>query len=273
MTSNAWELALAHKVSRVIVAQQDSRGQVSMNSLLNCKTSGIPVERSSDYFERLTGRVLLDERRIKSWLIFSQGFVISKSTLAVKRAMDVLVSLVGLVVMAPVMLLVAVAVKLDSRGPVFYRQERVGRNGRPFTVWKFRSMTVDAEKAGEAQWAAKADTRVTRLGTLLRKARLDELPQLWNVINGSMSLVGPRPERRVFTDQLQLLHRLYDQRHTVRPGLTGWAQIKAPYAGSIEESIEKLSFDLYYIKNLSVFLDLSIMASTLRIVLVGRGAR
>ena len=273
MTSNACELALAHQATRVVVAQHDSRGQVSLNSLLACKTSGISVERGSDYYEQLTGKVLLDGRRIKSWLIFSQGFVISRSTLIVKRMLDLLVAAVGLVLAAPLMLVIALAVKLESRGPVFYRQERVGRHEKPFILWKFRSMADDAEKAGGAQWAAKSDSRVTRLGKVLRKSRLDELPQLWNVLNGSMSFVGPRPERRVFVDQLQEVHRLYQQRHKVRPGLTGWAQIMAPYAASVEESIDKLGFDLYYLKNLSVFLDLSIIASTLRIVLVGRGAR
>ncbi len=273
MTSKAHLLALAHNVSRVVVAQQDSRGQVSLNSLLGCKTSGIPVERGSDYYEKLTGKVLLDGPRVKSWLIFSQGFVISRSTLACKRMVDLVAAAVGLVLALPLMLIVAAAVKLDSRGPILYRQKRVSRDGKPFLLVKFRSMTADAEQAAGAQWAVQADPRVTRVGKLLRKSRLDELPQLWNVLSGSMSLVGPRPERPVFVDQLRLLHPLYEERHNVRPGLTGWAQIKAPYAASLEESIEKLSFDLFYIKNLSLFLDLSIIASTLRIVLVGRGAR
>ncbi len=272
-TDKASELARAHRASVVVVAQQDSRGQVSLNSLMDCKLQGIPVARSSDYYERLTGKVLLDGIRVKSWLIFSQGFVIQRSTLFAKRAIDLAAGAIGLVIAAPLMLLVAIAIKCESRGPVFYRQERVGRNGRLFTLWKFRSMRDDAESVGGAQWAAEVDPRITRIGRFLRKSRLDELPQLWNVLNGSMSLVGPRPERRVFVDRLRLLHPLYEQRHKVRPGLTGWAQIKAAYAASVEESIEKLGFDLYYIKNLSAFLDLSILFSTLRIVLVGRGAR
>jgi exopolysaccharide biosynthesis polyprenyl glycosylphosphotransferase len=208
----------------------------------------------------------------KSWLVFSDGFVVSRGALFAKRVLDLAVAATGLLLGAPVMLLVALAVRLDSPGPVFFRQDRVGRGGREFTLWKFRSMRTDAE-AGGAQWAVKADPRVTRVGRFIRKTRLDELPQLWNVLVGDMSLVGPRPERRLFVEQLKEQIPLYEQRLVVRPGLTGWAQIKAPYASSFEESLEKLKFDLYYIKNLSLFLDISILLSTARTVLLGRGAR
>ncbi len=270
-TSQACELALQHGVTRVIVAAMDYRGRLSMDALLRCKTNGIRVQEGSSYYEQLTGKIMIEGLR-KSWLIFSDGFVVSRGRLFAKRLLDLVVATVGLVLALPFMLLVALAVRLDSPGPIFFRQERVGRRGREFTVWKFRSMRTDAEDGG-ARWAVEGDTRVTRVGRLIRKTRLDELPQLWNVLVGDMSLVGPRPERRMFVDQLKEQCEWYEQRLVVRPGLTGWAQVKAPYASTFEESIEKLKFDLFYIKNLSLFLDISILLSTARIVLLGRGAR
>jgi sugar transferase (PEP-CTERM system associated) len=242
-----------------------------MDSLLECKTSGIKVQEGASYYEQITGKVMLEGLR-KSWLIFSDGFVVSRGTLFAKRLLDLTAASIGLIPAAPLMLLVAIAVRLDSRGPVLFRQERLGRGGKPFTLWKFRSMTTDAEKNG-AVWAVTNDPRVTRVGRFIRKTRLDELPQLWNVLVGDMSLVGPRPEREQFVRQLIESIPFYEQRLVVRPGLTGWAQIKAPYASSFEESMEKLKYDLYYIKNLSLFLDISILLSTARIVLLGRGAR
>jgi sugar transferase (PEP-CTERM system associated) len=270
-TAQACELALQHGVTRVVVAAIDYRGRLSMDALLSCKTHGIRVQEGSSYYEQLTGKIMIEGLR-KSWLIFSDGFVVSRGTLFAKRLLDVLVAAAGLIVALPLMLLVALAVRLDSPGPVFFRQERVGRGGRQFTVWKFRSMRIDAE-AGGARWAVEGDPRITRVGRFIRKTRLDELPQLWNVLVGDMSLVGPRPERQMFVDQLKEQCPWYEQRLVVRPGLTGWAQVKAPYASTFEESIEKLKFDLYYIKNLSLFLDISILLSTARIVLLGRGAR
>ncbi|HEY3570324.1 MAG TPA: sugar transferase [Thermoanaerobaculia bacterium] len=270
-TAQACELAVQHGVTRVVVAAMDYRGHLSMDALLECKTNGIRVQEGYSYYEQLTGKIMVEGLR-KSWLIFSDGFVVSRGTLFAKRLLDILVATVGLVVALPFMLLVALAVRLDSPGPVFFRQERVGRGGREFTLWKFRSMRTDAEAAG-ARWAVEGDPRVTRVGRFIRKTRLDELPQLWNVLVGDMSLVGPRPERRMFVEQLKEQCPWYEQRLVVRPGLTGWAQVKAPYASTFEESIEKLKFDLYYIKNLSLFLDISILLSTARIVLLGRGAR
>ncbi len=270
-TAQACELALQHGVTRVIVAAMDYRGRLSMDALLTCKTNGIRVQEGSSYYEQLTGKIMIEGLR-KSWLIFSDGFVVSRGTLFAKRLLDLVVATVGLIFALPFMLLVALAVRLDSPGPIFFRQERLGRGGREFTVWKFRSMRTDAE-AGGARWAVEGDTRITRVGRLIRKTRLDELPQLWNVLVGDMSLVGPRPERRMFVDQLKEQCEWYEQRLVVRPGLTGWAQVKAPYASTFEESIEKLKFDLFYIKNLSLFLDISILLSTARIVLLGRGAR
>ncbi|HEY9422885.1 MAG TPA: TIGR03013 family XrtA/PEP-CTERM system glycosyltransferase [Thermoanaerobaculia bacterium] len=270
-TSQACSLAIQHGVTRVVVASMDYRGRLSMDSLLECKTSGIRVQEASSYYEQLTGKIMIEGLR-KSWLIFSDGFMVSRGTLFAKRLLDLVAASVGLLLALPIMLLVALAVRLDSPGPVFFRQDRVGRGGREFTLWKFRSMRNDAEKGG-ARWAVQGDPRVTRVGRFIRKTRLDELPQLWNVLVGNMSLVGPRPERRMFVDQLKEQCPWYEQRLVVRPGLTGWAQIKAPYASTFEESIEKLKFDLYYIKNLSIFLDISILLSTARIVLLGRGAR
>jgi sugar transferase (PEP-CTERM system associated) len=270
-TAQACELALQHGVTRVVVAAMDYRGRLSMDALLHCKNRGIRVQEGSSYYEQLTGKIMVEGLR-KSWLIFSDGFVVSRGTLFTKRLLDVLAAGIGLVLALPFMLLVALAVRLDSPGPVFFRQDRVGRGGREFTLWKFRSMRTDAE-AGGARWAVQGDPRVTRVGRFIRKTRLDELPQLWNVLAGDMSLVGPRPERRMFVEQLKEVCPWYEQRLVVRPGLTGWAQVKAPYASTFEESIEKLKFDLYYIKNLSLFLDISILLSTARIVLLGRGAR
>ena len=270
-TRQCRELAVANGVSRVVVASMDYRGRLSMDSLLECKTSGIRVQEASSYYEQLTGKIMVEGLR-KSWLIFSDGFVVSRGTLFAKRLLDIVAATVGLVLALPLMVLVAFAVRLDSPGPIFFRQDRVGRGGREFTLWKFRSMRTDAEAQG-ARWAVTGDPRITRVGRFIRKTRLDELPQLWNVLIGDMSLVGPRPERRMFVDQLLERSPFYEQRLVVRPGLTGWAQIKAPYASTFEESIEKLKFDLYYIKNMSVLLDISILLSTARIVLLGRGAR
>ncbi len=270
-TGQVRDLALQHGVTRVVVAAMDHRGRLSMDALLHCKTSGIRVQEASSYYEQITGKIMLEGLR-KSWLVFSDGFVVSRGVAFAKRLLDLTAASVGLLLALPFMLLVALAVRLDSPGPVFFRQDRVGRGGREFTLWKFRSMRNDAEKGG-ARWAVQGDPRVTRVGRFIRTTRLDELPQLWNVLVGDMSLVGPRPERRMFVEQLKELCPWYEQRLVVRPGLTGWAQIKAPYASTFEESIEKLKFDLYYIKNLSIFLDISILLSTARIVLLGRGAR
>ena len=270
-TDQCRTLAMAHGVTRVVVAPSDSRGSISMDALLACKTSGVRVQEGSSYYEQLTGKIMVEGLR-KSWLVFSDGFVVSPGVLFGKRLVDLGVAGLGLLLAAPVVALVALAVRLDSPGPIFFRQERVGRGGRPFTLWKFRSMRPDAEAAG-ARWAVTDDPRVTRVGRFLRKTRLDEIPQQWNVLVGDMSLVGPRPERDLFVRQLKEKNAFYEQRLVVRPGLTGWAQIKAPYASSFEESIEKLKYDLYYIKNISLFLDISILLSTARIVLLGRGAR
>lgn len=271
-TDQVCELALRHHATRVVVAMSEDRGNLNMESLLNCKTSGIPVHSASEYVERLIGQIPLDGLRL-SWLIFSEGFVVSNSTLFVKRCLDTAVAVVGLLVTWPILLLTALAIRIDSPGPILYCQERVGRKGKSFTLWKFRSMKVDAELDGEPVWAMENDPRITRVGRLIRRTRIDEIPQLWNVLMGDMSLVGPRPERRPFVESLQQASRFYEERLVVRPGITGWAQISTKYAATIEESLEKLQYDLYYIKNLSVFFDLAIMVRTFRLVMQARKSR
>ena len=272
-SSDVCEVALANQATRVVVAQEERRGKLDLDALLRCKTKGIPVEQGKTYYEQITGRVALDSPRIRSWLIFNRGFVVSPTTLFVKRIVDISVAVLILAASVPVIVLVALAIWLDSGRPILYRQERLGRDGQPFVLWKFRSMRTDAEKVGSAQWAVRNDPRITRVGRWIRKTRIDEIPQLWNILVGDMSLVGPRPEREEFVEKLIEHCPIYKQRLVVRPGLTGWAQIQAPYAATIEESIEKLQYDLYYSRNISVFLDLSILASTLRTVLLGRGAQ
>ncbi len=263
------DLAEAHGATRVVVAQQDYRGKMDLDSLLRCKTAGMKVSSLASYVEEMTGRVMVDDPRLKSWLVFSDEFVVSRNTVVIKRVVDVVIASASLVVGLPIMLLTGLATKLTSKGPVLYTQQRVGKDGKVFTLLKFRSMVVDAEKAGAPQWAVEQDPRMTRFGRMLRRSRLDELPQLVNVLRGDMSLVGPRPERPEFVQELIALNPVYAQRLAVRPGLTGWAQIKAPYAASFEDQMRKLEYDLYYVKKLSAMLDISIMVSTARIMLRG----
>jgi exopolysaccharide biosynthesis polyprenyl glycosylphosphotransferase len=207
-----------------------------------------------------------------SWLIFSEGFCASRATRLVKRMLDLLLSAVGLVIAGPLMLLTALAVWLDSPGPVLYCQDRVGEGGRVFTLCKFRSMRTDAE-SGTPVWAKDKDDRVTRVGRFIRLARLDEMPQLWNVLRGDMSLVGPRPERPFFVQQLAEVIPFYMERHAVKPGVTGWAQVKYRYGASIEDAMEKLRYDLYYIKHLSIIFDLTIAIDTVKVIFSGKGAK
>lgn len=255
----------------VLVALAEMRRALPAEDLLECRLRGINVEEWPTFYEKQTGKILVTNLR-PSWLIFSDGFVKTDTTRMVKRAMDIALALGGLVASLPVVLLVACAIKLDSKGPILFRQERVGENGRIFILNKFRSMSVDAERDGPV-WAEARDPRVTRIGRWLRHARLDELPQFWNVLVGDMSFVGPRPERPEFVGTLQRQIPFYMGRHSVKPGITGWAQVRHRYAASVEDSIEKLQYDLYYIKNLSPLLDLVILLSTLQVVLFGKGSR
>ena len=259
-------------VSEVVLALEERRNSLPLSDLLRIKTAGVHVNDFSSFIERETGRVDLDTVN-PSWLIFSDGFSSGRAVSSVaKRLFDIAASLLLLVLTLPVIVLFALLVKLDSRGPAFFRQTRVGLYGQPFDLVMLRSMRTDAEAAG-AQWASKNDPRVTRVGRLIRKLRIDELPQAWSVLKGEMSFVGPRPERPEFVEDLEDKLPYFAERHMVKPGITGWAQINYPYGASIEDSRHKLEYDLYYAKNYTPFLDLLIILQTLRVVLWHDGAR
>ena len=245
-----------------------------VGALLECKQRGIAVIELAEFFEREAGKIKMDLTN-PSWLVFSEGFNISPTRRMTKRAFDVAVALLVLIVAWPFMLLTALAIRLESNAgaPILYRQERVGENGKPFQVIKFRSMGTDAEGDGVARWASKHDNRVTRVGRFIRKVRLDELPQLWNVLRGDMSVIGPRPERPQFVDDFNIRIGYYWLRHCVKPGLTGWAQLRYTYGSSLEDAEEKLKFDLFYVKNQNLVFDLTILVQTVEVVLFGRGAR
>jgi sugar transferase (PEP-CTERM system associated) len=257
-------------VQRIVVST-DAGSALPVSALADAKLSGVFVERAVDAYERVTGRILFEEWRL-SRLVFGEGFRVSRRRRAAKRAADVVMAGVGLVLVAPLMALTALLVWLGSGRPVIFRQERVGQHGEVFTLFKFRSMRVDAEAAGPA-WASATDPRVTKVGRFIRQTRLDELPQLWNVLVGNMSFVGPRPERPCFVQELVEQIPFYHVRHVVKPGLTGWAQVRYRYADSLESAMEKLRFDLYYVKHLSFAFDFTIVIDTVKIILFRRGAR
>ena len=261
----------ARGVDRVVVSLADARGKLPMDKLLEMKLDGVTFDHLASVYEELTGKIAVENLR-PSWLIFSSGFRKTRLVRASKRSLDVVAAVFGLVVAAPAMAIVALAVKLTSPGPAVYQQSRVGQHNRNFTVYKFRSMRQDAESGTGAVWARRNDSRVTPVGRVLRRTRLDELPQLWNVLIGDMSLVGPRPERPEFVKQLTEVIPFYGQRHAIRPGLTGWAQVSYAYGASVEDSMEKLQYDLFYAKNLSITLDLFIIFSTIKTVLFRRGS-
>lgn len=260
-------------VSEVVVAVRERRGgALPLRELLDCKLSGVQVTDQVSFLERVRGQVHLDSLRA-SWLIYGDGFRRGTTRNIVKRLFDLSASLVLLVLTAPLMALAALVVSMESHGPIIYRQERVGQGGRTFNVLKFRSMCNNAEADGKPRWAGQNDSRVTRFGKFMRKTRIDELPQLFNVIRGDMSFVGPRPERPFFVDQLTRDIPFYAGRHSVKPGITGWAQVKYAYGASVDDAVAKLQYDLYYVKNHTVFLDLMILFQTIRVVLTGQGAR
>ncbi|MGE3955566.1 MAG: TIGR03013 family XrtA/PEP-CTERM system glycosyltransferase [Vicinamibacterales bacterium] len=265
------DLIRQRRVDRVVVSLSDRRGRMPIRELLQAKLSGVRVEDAATMYERLTGKILIDEIK-PSWLIFSDGFRASRTTRTMKRLADIGLAAIGVVLAMPLMLLTALMVRLESAGPVLYRQERVGENGRIFTLCKFRSMRTDAE-SGTPVWAKEKDDRVTRIGRFIRLTRLDELPQLWNVLRGDMSFVGPRPERPFFVEQLAAQIPFYMERHAVKPGVTGWAQVKYRYGSSVEDAMEKLRYDLYYIKHLSLVFDLTIVLDTVKVILLGKGAK
>ncbi len=260
-----------NEIDRIIVGLADRRGKLPVEELLHAKMAGVRVEDATTTYERVTGKILIDDLR-PSWLIFSDGFRVSRATRWTKRGIDLILSFVMAVLSFPLMVLTAIAIRLESSGPVLYCQERVGENGRTFTLCKFRSMRTDAEEGGTPIWATDGDARITRVGGFIRKTRLDELPQLWNVVRGDMSFVGPRPERAFFVAELAKDIPYYQQRHVVKPGLTGWAQVRYRYGSSREDAMEKLRYDLYYIKHLSVFFDLTIVFDTVKVVLFRKGA-
>ncbi|HYP54530.1 MAG TPA: TIGR03013 family XrtA/PEP-CTERM system glycosyltransferase [Pyrinomonadaceae bacterium] len=258
-------------INRIVVALGERRGQFPVQQLLDLSLSGdVAIDECASFYERLTGRVHLDMLR-PSWLIFSGRGRQARLSGVARSLMHRGVALVGAIVSLPVAVLTAALIKLESRGPVFYSQERVGKNGRPFVIRKFRSMRTDAEKDGPV-WASKSgDDRVTRVGRVIRKIRVDEIPQFWNILKGEMNFVGPRPERPHFVKQLAEEIPFYEQRHLIPPGLTGWAQIKYPYGASIEDARQKLQYDLYYVKNQSLVLDAIILFETVKTILFGRG--
>jgi sugar transferase (PEP-CTERM system associated) len=264
----------SHHVARIVVALEDRRARLPVDELLRCRLSGVKVEDAPSCYEHLTGKILLSDLR-PSWLVFSPGFSRSHPLMrASKRASEFVLALAALVVALPLLALLALLIRLDSPGPVLYRQKRVGERGRVFELYKLRTMRQDAEAATGPVWASPTrDDRVTRLGRLMRTLRLDELPQLINVVRGEMSFVGPRPERPHFVEQLRKVIPYYDERHSARPGITGWAQVKFGYGSTIEDSERKLQFDLYYIKNMSPLLDLAIVVDTFKVMVLGRGAR
>ncbi len=259
------------RIEHIVVALDDRRGTMPIGELLRNKMQGRTIEDGVSFYEEITGKILV-EKVNPAWLIFSDGFEYSRMTYLIKRLLDISLAVFGLLLTLPVTLITAILIKLESPGPVLYRQERVGERGEFFSIFKFRSMRQDAEKNG-AVWAIQNDARVTRVGNFIRKVRIDEIPQMWNVIRGQMSFVGPRPERPIFVDQLVQKLPYYALRHSAKPGITGWAQVSYPYGASEEDALRKLEYDLYYIKHQSIFIDLLIIFRTIKTVLFQKGSR
>jgi sugar transferase (PEP-CTERM system associated) len=266
------ELAGQHRVHRVIVAMPDRRGTIPVEELLQLRLNGVRIEEATSWLEKISGRIEV-EQLYPSWLIFADGFRFSTSLTLMRRMLSTLMALMLLLVTLPFLPLVILAIKLDSKGPVLYKQKRVGRAGQTFHCFKFRTMRQDAEADTGPTWAGDDDPRITRIGKLLRSSRIDEIPQLWCVFKGDMAFVGPRPERPEFVEWLSKEIPYYGVRHAVRPGITGWAQVRYKYGNTIEDAKEKLQYDLFYIKNASLGLDILIMFQTIKIVLLGRGAQ
>jgi len=272
LTDHLTDVVKAANVDRIVVAMGERRGQFPTDKLLQLSLTGlVSIEEGAAFYERITGRVSLGMMR-PSWLIFTGPGRKAKLASISRNVVHRLAALMGAFLSLPIVLVTAILIKLESRGPVFYKQERVGKNGRAFTLIKFRSMRVDAEADGPV-WASKGDDRTTRVGRVIRKVRVDEIPQFWNILRGEMSFVGPRPERPHFVAQLAQEIPYYEQRHLIAPGLTGWAQIKYPYGASIEDARQKLQYDLFYIKNYSLVFDAIILFETIKIILFGRGAQ
>jgi sugar transferase (PEP-CTERM system associated) len=272
IAAHLMELIRARRVHRVIVAMEDRRGTLPVMEMLHLRLNGVKIEEATSWLEKISGRIEVDNL-YPSWLIFAEGFRFSATFLVLRRLIAILASAVLLLVVLPLIPFVILAIKLDSPGSVLYRQKRVGLGGKVFYCYKFRTMRQDAESDTGPTWAGDDDPRITRVGKFLRKSRLDEIPQLWCVVKGDMAFVGPRPERPEFVEMLSKVIQYYPVRSAVRPGITGWAQVKYKYGNTVEDSKEKLQYDLYYIKNASLGLDLMIMFQTVKIVLLGRGAQ
>jgi sugar transferase (PEP-CTERM system associated) len=265
------EITQKNKIERIVVALEDRRGKTPIPELMDCKLRGMTITPGIEFYEELTGKILVNNVN-PDWLIYSDGFQKSKITMMFKRLMDFSVSLIGLIFSIPIIIFCAFVIKLESPGPVFYSQERVGKKGKTFWIYKFRSMYCNAECSGPV-WAQENDSRITRFGSFIRKTRIDEIPQLWNIFKGEMSFVGPRPERPHFVSRLKKRIPYYSLRHYVKPGLTGWAQISYPYGASEEDALHKLEYDLYYIKNLCFRMDIMIALQTIKIILFQKGSR
>jgi sugar transferase (PEP-CTERM system associated) len=266
------EKARASGVKKVIVALGEKRGRMPIRELLQCRLDGLEIIDGNTFIEMLTGKLIVRNLN-PGWLIFSDGFQKSLVQEILKGAADIFFALVLLVVLLPLMAVVAVMIKLDSNGPILFSQQRAGKGRHLYQLYKFRSMVQDAEKATGPVWAGEGDTRITRVGRIIRRLRIDEIPQIWNVLKGDMSFVGPRPEREVFIKELVKQIPFYDARLTVKPGITGWAQINYSYGASVEDAVEKLNYDLFYIKNMSFMMDIVIILRTIKIVMFGTGAR
>ena len=270
VANDIMQIVERERVDRVVVALNDRRGHLPVDQLLELRLQGSAmIEEGTAFYERVTGKISVEMLR-PSWIIFSGGSKRSRMWFLIRRMLNFVIAVVGVILSFPISLLTALAIKLESPGPIFYQQERVGKNGRRFTIIKFRSMRQDAEQSGP-QWAAASDDRTTRIGRFIRKVRIDEIPQFINILRGEMSLVGPRPERPFFVEQLTEQIPFYSQRHIVEPGLTGWAQINYEYGASVEDALEKLQYDLYYIKNASLLFDLWILLQSFKIIIFGRG--
>lgn len=271
-TENLMETVLRERVHKIVISLGERRGILPMRDILKCKLKGVSIVDGLSFYEQVTGKLMVENIN-PSWFVFSDGFRLTPIMRIFKRFFDLVFSILGLLATLPLMPLIALAVKMTSQGPVFFRQRRVGYADKSFFIYKFRTMNNDAEKMTGAVWAQENDPRITKVGRFLRKTRLDEIPQLFNVVKGDMSFVGPRPERPEFVEKLEKTIPYYTNRHSIKPGITGWAQVKYPYGASEEDALEKLRYDLFYIKNYAPSLDLLIILETIKVVLFGRGGR
>ena len=266
------QMAKEMDIKKIVLDLKEKRGAFPSRELINCRIDGIDILEGNSFYEMLTGKLIVGQIN-PGWLIFSDGFKKSFMKSFLKRFIDILFSFIMLVMLLPVILVTAILIKIDSKGPVFFSQSRVGQTRKIYNVFKYRSMIVDAENQSGPVWAQSNDDRITRIGKFIRKWRIDEIPQLWNVLKGDMSFAGPRPERDYFVKKLEEVIPYYSQRFSVKPGITGWAQVNYGYGASVEDAVEKLNYDLFYIKNMSIFMDLIIVLRTVKTVLFGKGAR